>query len=47
MSLAHAFGKGRGNAAREEGGHVQLLLRLEIGPDHDRDLGIELHDCPQ
>src|SRR6185312_4611461 len=32
------------DAAGEIGRDVELLPRFEIGPDHDRDLGVELHD---
>ena len=28
----------------QERSDVQLLPRFEVGPDHDRDLGVELHE---
>src|SRR6185369_7107657 len=44
IGLADAFGKRRGDAAGKEGRDVEFLPRFEIGPDHDRDLGVELHE---
>jgi len=29
--------------AGQERGHVEFLPGFEIGPDHDRDFGVELH----
>ena len=43
--LADALGKRRGDAAGQERGDVELLPRFQVGPDDDRDLGVELHDC--
>ena len=43
IRLADAFRKRRRDAAGEERRDVELLPRLEVGPDHDRDLGVELH----
>jgi hypothetical protein len=43
VRFADAFRKGGGNAAGEERSDIQLLPRLEVGPNHDRDLGVELH----
>ena len=43
ISLADARRKRSGDAACEKRSDVQLLPDLEIGPDHDRDLGVELH----
>ena len=47
IGLADAFGEFGGDAAAEEGGDVELLPRFQIGPDHDRDLGVEVHGGPQ
>jgi hypothetical protein len=44
VGLTDAFRKRRGNAAGKERCDVQLLPRFEVGPDHDCDLAIELHD---
>jgi hypothetical protein len=39
-------GKGGGNAAGEKMRRLSAsAMALEIGPDHDRNLGVELHDC--
>jgi hypothetical protein len=43
IGLADAFRKCRRNTAGQECSDIQLLSRFEVGSDHDRDLGIELH----
>src|SRR4030088_2263483 len=44
VSFADAFRERGGDAAGQEGSDVQLLPSFKVAPDHDRDLGIELHD---
>src|SRR5437868_2027778 len=43
VGLADAFRKSGRYPAREKRSHVELLPSL--GPDHDRDFRLELHDC--
>src|SRR5690349_15706576 len=43
---ADTFWIGCSDAARQEGGDIQLLPGFEIGTNDQRDLGIELHIAP-
>src|SRR6266478_1584153 len=45
VRLADTLRKSGRDARCQERSHVQLLPRFEVGPDRDRDLGIEWHGC--
>jgi hypothetical protein len=44
IGLADAFRKRCRDASSQKRSHVELLPCFKVGSDHDRDLGIELHE---